>query len=76
MPNTAILQQPVPVWPYRSLIDQIQLRHGPIQQLGRFFLVADQAAHDIGVRLQLHTDMASFNAAYQSVQIGRPVSIW
>jgi hypothetical protein len=76
MANTAILQHPATVWPYRPLIDQIQLRHGPVQQLGRFFLVADQAAYELGVRLQLHTDMASFNAAYQSVQMGRPVSIF
>ena len=41
------------------LLDSIRLKHGPAAQLGRFFLLADQAAYDRGVRLQLHTDLRS-----------------
>jgi hypothetical protein len=40
----------------RRLPDQITLRHGPRERLGRFFLAADKAARDRGVILSLSTD--------------------
>lgn len=40
----------------QRLPDQITLRHGPREQLGRFFLEADKAARDRGVFLSLSTD--------------------
>jgi hypothetical protein len=45
--------------PRRRLLDDIQLTHGPIAKLGRFFLLADQAASERGIRLTLHTDLHS-----------------
>ena len=53
------------------LLDQIELRYGPAAQLGRFFLLADQAAYDRGVHLQLHTDLGSLIAANRQMQ-----SVW
>ena len=53
------------------LLDQIDLRYGPAAQLGRFFLLADQAAYDRGVHLQLHTDLGSLIAANRQMQ-----SVW
>ena len=41
---------------HRRLLDQITLLHGPSDLLGRFFLVADTAARDQGVRLRLRAD--------------------
>lgn len=38
------------------LPDQITLKHGPLSELGAFFLAADKAARDRGVRLSLSTD--------------------
>lgn len=38
------------------LPDQITLQHGPLPELGAFFLAADKAARDRGVRLSLSTD--------------------
>lgn len=43
----------------KPLLDSIQLKHGPAAQLGRFFLLANQAANNRGIRLQLHTDLES-----------------
>jgi GNAT superfamily N-acetyltransferase len=40
----------------RRLPDQITLLHGPHDILGRYFLLADQAARDMGVRLRLRAD--------------------
>lgn len=42
----------------RRLPDQITIKHGPREQLGRFFLAADKAARDRGVTLSLSTDFA------------------
>lgn len=39
------------------LPDAVTVRHGPIQFLSRFFLVADQTARDRGIRLRIRTDM-------------------
>lgn len=41
---------------HRRLLDQVTLVHGPHDLLGRFFLVADRAARDQGVKLRLRTD--------------------
>jgi GNAT superfamily N-acetyltransferase len=41
---------------HRRLLDQITLLHGPHDLLGRFFLIADTAAKDQGVRLRLRSD--------------------
>lgn len=41
---------------HRRLLDQITLLHGPHDLLGRFFLIADTAARDQGVRLRLRGD--------------------
>lgn len=38
------------------LPDQITLRHGPLPELGAFFLAADKAARDRGIYLSLSTD--------------------
>ena len=74
MSATLQVSQPVTTAPKTAFLDQIRLRHGPIAQLGRFFLAAEQAAHDIGISLQLHTDMESLCEAYREVQPpGRPV---
>jgi GNAT superfamily N-acetyltransferase len=40
----------------RGLPDQVTLVHGPHDLLGRYFLIADQAARDLGVRLRLRAD--------------------
>jgi hypothetical protein len=70
--STSLHAQPdLPFRPGIPLLDQIQLRHGPIPQLGRFFLLADHAARDLGVHLRLHRDMASLADAYPNVQPGR-----
>lgn len=56
--------------PTAPLLDSIRLTHGPAAQLGRFFLLADQAAYHRGVRLQLHSDLNSLievNRRRQSV---------
>jgi GNAT superfamily N-acetyltransferase len=41
---------------HRRLLDQITLLHGPHDLLGRYFLIADTAARDRGVRLRLRSD--------------------
>src|SRR5256885_15438757 len=41
---------------HRRLLDQITLLHGPHDLLGRFFLIADTAARDRGVKLRLRAD--------------------
>lgn len=41
---------------HRRLLDQITLLHGPHDLLGRFFLIADTAARDQGVKLRLRAD--------------------
>lgn len=41
---------------HRRLLDQITLLHGPHDLLGRFFLIADTAARDQGVKLRLRVD--------------------
>ena len=58
-----------------SFLDQIQVRHGPAGLLGRFFLRAEQAARDLGVYLQFHTDMESLVAAYPNVVPGRKLPV-
>jgi hypothetical protein len=58
-----------------SLLDQIELKHGPIALLGRFFLLAEQAARDRGIHLRLHTDMASLVEAYPNVLPGRTLPV-
>ncbi len=68
MSATIQIQQTAVVTAKASLLDQIQLRHGPVAQLGRFFLIADRAAHELGISLQLHTNMASLFDAYREVQ--------
>ncbi len=40
----------------RRLLDQITLLHGPHDLLGRYFLAADAAARDKGVRLRMRID--------------------
>jgi hypothetical protein len=58
-----------------TLLDQIELKHGPSALLGRFFLVAEQAARDRGVHLRLHTDMASLVETYPNVLPGRSLPV-
>ncbi|MGH7126128.1 MAG: hypothetical protein ACREFI_17260 [Stellaceae bacterium] len=41
---------------HRRLLDQVTLLHGPHDLLGRFFLVADTAAREQGVKLRLRGD--------------------
>jgi len=53
------------------LLDRIQLRHGPVGRLGRFLLLADQAATDRGVHLELHSDMTTLIDANREMQ-----SVW
>jgi hypothetical protein len=64
-------QPALPSFSGGTLLDQIELKHGPIALLGRFFLLAEQAARDRGVYLQLHTDMASLAETYPEVMPGR-----
>jgi hypothetical protein len=40
----------------RSLLDQVTLVHGPRDVLARYFLMADAAARDWGLRLRLRSD--------------------
>lgn len=40
----------------RRLLDQLTLIHGPHELLGRFFVAADQAGQDIGLRFRLRSD--------------------
>lgn len=70
--STSLKMTPVlPSFAGATLLDQIELRHGPIALLGRFFLLAEQAARDRGVYLRLHTDMASLAEVYPEVMPGR-----
>lgn len=58
--QTNLLRHPdIETLPVAPLLDSIQLTHGPAAQLGRFFLLANQAAFRRGVRLQLHADLNS-----------------
>jgi hypothetical protein len=57
--------------PTAPLLDSIRLTHGPAAQLGRFFLLADQAAYRRGVRLQLHADLNTLIEVNQRKQ-----SVW
>lgn len=41
---------------FGCLPDQITVQHGPREQLGHFFLAADRAARERGVRLSLNAD--------------------
>ena len=56
-------------------LDLIELRHGPIPLLGRFFLLAEQAARDCGVHLRLHRDMASLAEQYPGVDPDRGLPV-
>lgn len=40
----------------RNLLDQITLTHGPHDLLARYFLMADAAAREWGLRLRLRSD--------------------
>jgi hypothetical protein len=74
--STSIKMKPVlPSFAGVSLLDQIELRHGPVALLGRFFLLAEQAARERGVYLRLHTDMASLAEIYPEVLPGRRVPV-
>lgn len=76
MSTTLQIRESVSTSPKTAFLDQIQLRHGPVAQLGRFFLAADQALHDRGIHLQLHTDMTTLPDAYREVQpAGRALPI-
>ncbi len=50
---------------HRRLLDQITLLHGPQDLLGRFFLVADAAGKDQGVKLRLRADFEGLVALNQ-----------
>lgn len=70
--STSLKMKPVlPPLAGSTLLNQIELRHGPIALLGRFFLLAEQAARDRGVYLRLHTDMKSLTEVYPEVMPGR-----
>ncbi len=56
-------------------LELIELRHGPIPPLGRFFLLAEQAARDRGVHLRLHRDMASLAEQYPGVDPDRGLPV-
>jgi hypothetical protein len=58
----------LPLYRPTPLLDRIRLMHGPVAQLGRFFLLADQAATDRGVHLELHTDLQSLIDANHRMQ--------
>jgi GNAT superfamily N-acetyltransferase len=46
----------------RRLLDQITLLHGPQDLLGRYFIAADTAARERGIRLRLRTDFEALIA--------------
>ena len=74
--STSLKMTPVlPSFAGATLLDQIELRHGPIALLGRFFLLAEQAARNRGVSLRLHTDMASLAEIYPTVMPGRRLPV-
>ena len=50
------------------LLDSIQINHGPAAQLGRFFLLANQAANNRGIHLRLHTDLHALIAVNRRMQ--------
>ena len=56
-------------------LDHVELTHGPIPLLGRFFLFAEQAAHNLGIQLRLHRDMASLAEQYPSVDPDRGLPV-
>jgi hypothetical protein len=56
-------------------LELIELRHGPIPLLGRFFLLAEQAARERGVHLRLHRDMASLAEQYPGVDPDRGLPV-
>ena len=47
----------------RNLLDQITLTHGPHDLLARYFLMADAAAREWGLRLRLRSDFDALIAA-------------
>lgn len=74
--STSLKAKPVlPSFSGSTLLDQIELKHGPIALLGRFFLLAEQAARDRGVHLRLHTDMDSLAEIYPEVMPGRSLPV-
>ncbi|WP_158926353.1 hypothetical protein [Acidisphaera sp. S103] len=74
--STSLKAKPVlPSFSGSTLLDQIELKHGPIALLGRFFLLAEQAARDRGVHLRLHTDMDSLAEIYPEVTPGRSLPV-
>jgi hypothetical protein len=74
--STSLKMQPVlPSVGGGFLLDQIELRHGPVALLGRFFLLAEQAARDRGIYLRLHSDMASLAEIYPEVTPGRTLPV-
>ncbi len=54
------------------LPDQITIEHGPIDRLGRYFLLLDREARARGLSLSLHSDFAELervNAANQQAGV-------
>ena len=54
--------------PQRSLIDSIEINHGPVGMLGRFFLLADQLITDLGITINRASlaDLAGLQSAHKS----------
>ena len=54
--------------PQRSLIDSIEINHGPVGMLGRFFLLADQLITDVGITINRASlaDLAGLQSAHKS----------
>jgi hypothetical protein len=53
------------------LIERIRVEHGPHHLLGRFFLAADRAAADRGIRLYLRHDFDEFVAFNERMRGGK-----
>jgi hypothetical protein len=59
------------VRPTVRLPDQITIEHGPRDLLARFFLIADHAARERGVRLYLRSDLEEFVAFSEAARGGK-----
>jgi hypothetical protein len=68
MATLATAAQPAPA---DRLLKRIRVEHGPHQLLGRFFLAADRAAADRGIRLYLRHDFEEFVAFNERKRGGR-----
>ena len=75
MPTNLKTERELPAVEGTPFLDLVELTHGPIPLLGRFFLLAEQAANNLGIHLRLHRDLASLAEQYPGVDPGRDLPV-